>query len=309
MLWQRITFGALMIAGLVGIVWLDHTLAQNVGSEWTPKLLINLGLYAREGLVITLLVAAAMFFGTLELARLLRSAGYQPALFVALPVNVVFVFIPWVVRNGLNPDVSSDPSTDYQYTVGWLTLATAATFAAVMVRRRTAGAIGAIASTMLAIIYLGFLGAFLTRVRMWGDSSWLVLYALFVCKVCDIGAYFTGLAIGRHKLIEWLSPKKTWEGLIGGVAASVLLAWGLSAAARAWAPPWLSSALPAPNKALAFGAWMGLVGQAGDLVESLFKRDAGSKDSGAVVPSFGGVLDIIDSPVMTAPLAYWMLVR
>jgi phosphatidate cytidylyltransferase len=308
MLWQRITFGALMIAAMVGLVWLDDRIAQRLADDWTPKLLINLGLYAHEGLLFTAFVAVVAIFAVREMGRLLTAAGYQPSTFGAALASVVLVFIPFQVRNGLTDSVSADPATEAVYTVNWLLLAIGATFLLVAARRRTTGAIGAAASTLFMILYIGLLAAFVVRLRMW-SSAWLVAYYLLVVKICDIGAYFTGLAIGRHKLIEWLSPKKTWEGAIGGTIVTVATAWGVAWLVQQHGPPRIAPLFPQPRDAAWFGLAMAVVGQCGDLVESLLKRDARTKDSGAVVPAFGGILDIIDSPLLTAPVAYWMLIK
>lgn len=297
-----------MIAALIGLIWLDDYIAQHLAEDWTPKLLINLGFYAREGLLLTFVVAILSIFAVREMGRLMRGAGHEPAQVWATIACLGLVFIPWFVRNSLTEEVSADITTDYKYTQNWLTAMIAGTFLVVGARRRTAGAAGAIGATLLIILYIGVLSGYLVRIRMWG-SAWLVLYVLFVVKVCDIGAYFTGMAIGRHKMIEWLSPKKTWEGLLGGVAASALLAIGLAKLAAAYGPLSLRTTWPTTKQAAIFGVLMAFIGQLGDLVESLFKRDAQAKDSGAVVPAFGGVMDIIDSPLLTAPIAFWMLVK
>jgi phosphatidate cytidylyltransferase len=179
------------------------------------------------------------------------------------------------------------------------------------------GAISAAGATMFAIALLGLMPGFFLAIRRW-HAGWVVLAIILITKSGDIGAYFTGRLIGRHKLIPWLSPKKTWEGLAGGVALAALVAVGFA---------WISQStdlaailLTADHgerelvvrrydlwiAALA-GAFFALVGHAGDLMMSLFKRDAGVKDSGAAIPGFGGLLDVIDSILLVAPVAFWML--
>lgn len=172
--------------------------------------------------------------------------------------------------------------------------------------RQTEGVAAATGATLLAFVYLGLMGGFLIVLRR-EHSAWLVLGILLVTKSFDIGAFFTGRFFGRRKLIQWLSPGKTWEGLIGGLVVSSVVgaigAWfvGLGGVhvvsdavrLRVW-----------EGAAMGFG--FGLVGQAGDLFASLLKRDAGIKDAGQRLPGFGGVLDVIDSPIVVAPVAWWV---
>jgi phosphatidate cytidylyltransferase len=136
-------------------------------------------------------------------------------------------------------------------------------------------------------------------------SAWWIVGIILVTKACDSGAYFTGRAIGRHKLIPWLSPGKTWEGLAGGIALATIAGLVMAAASR-----WLPTAedhVPLWLGALC-GVVFALVGQFGDLAVSLLKRGAGMKDSSSLLPGLGGVLDVLDSPLMVAPVAYWILV-
>lgn len=181
--------------------------------------------------------------------------------------------------------------------------------AALMPRRRT-GAAMSLTTTVLMIVYVGWLGSFAVRLRCevpGPAGAWVILCWLAVAKLTDIGAYFCGVLWGRTKLLPTISPGKTVEGLVGGtvlaVAASVLagrIGGIMVTGEESW--PW-----PAWPASAGFGVLIALVGQLGDLTESLFKRAADRKDSGALVPSFGGVLDIIDSPLLTAPLAWWLL--
>ena len=122
----------------------------------------------------------------------------------------------------------------------------------------------------------------------------IILDILLMVKFTDIGAYFGGKALGRRKLIPWLSPGKTWEGLACGLlaAGAVGIAFTPQISQLTW------------YKALIFGILIGAVGQLGDLFESMMKRDAEVKDSGRLIPGFGGILDVIDSPLLAAPFAY-----
>jgi phosphatidate cytidylyltransferase len=172
--------------------------------------------------------------------------------------------------------------------------------------RETQGAIQRMAGTVLATMYLGGLGWFLVALRVkhsthsekFNGSTMIVVMILLCVKSTDIGAYFGGRALGRRKLIPWLSPGKTWEGLFFGLltAGCVGAICAHFINPPAFSLPWWKGAL--------FGIVIGGIGQLGDLLESLMKRDAEVKDSGQLVPGFGGILDIIDSPLLAAPFAY-----
>ena len=139
-------------------------------------------------------------------------------------------------------------------------------------------------------------------VRLHGLSSEgprLLLFALVITWAGDTVAYFVGRAIGKHPLAPHLSPKKTWEGAIASVAGSLLVGYGFS-----W---WLNAPVP---QLLAMAGVGNLAGQAGDLLESAYKRSAGVKDSGALLPGHGGILDRIDALILAIPAVwyYWVLV-
>lgn len=119
----------------------------------------------------------------------------------------------------------------------------------------------------------------------------LVLWLLLIVFASDIGAFFAGRAFGRRKLAPRVSPGKTWEGAMGGLAATALVAW---AAAAHYDLPWLPC--------IGFGCAVGIFSVIGDLTESMFKRAAGLKDSGALLPGHGGMMDRIDSITAAAPL-------
>jgi phosphatidate cytidylyltransferase len=125
-------------------------------------------------------------------------------------------------------------------------------------------------------------------------SPWYLLILLLFTSAADIGAYFAGRAFGRHKLAPLVSPGKTWEGVAGGVALVMLVA--------AVADRWLPVAL---GPFVLLGICVALLSVVGDLSESLFKRQAGVKDSGSLFPGHGGLLDRVDSLTAAAPL-FWL---
>jgi phosphatidate cytidylyltransferase len=167
--------------------------------------------------------------------------------------------------------------------------------------RQPGGAVVQMALAVWMTAYLGLLPSFLAQLRWVGKDSQgraAVALAVFTPKCCDIGAYFTGRLIGRHKMTPLLSPKKTWEGLLGGL----VFAAGMAVALNRLLGAGLSDV-----RAGAFGVTVGGVGALGDLAESLIKRDCQQKDASHAVPGFGGVLDVIDSIVFAAPVAYLWL--
>jgi len=160
------------------------------------------------------------------------------------------------------------------------------------------------ACTLLGVLYAPFLLSFLFRLLIqWGvpGGRWLVFFPILVVKVGDIGAYFVGCTFGRHKLIPRLSPKKTWEGLFGGLACALAagVLWWHFAAARVGP---LRLSLP---HAVALSLTLALAGVMGDLAESLLKRAANAKDSGGYFRGMGGVLDVIDSVLFAAPTMFF----
>jgi phosphatidate cytidylyltransferase len=164
------------------------------------------------------------------------------------------------------------------------------------------------AGTLLGVIYVAFLFNFLLKLVLgWGptvDGRRLLLYLIAVVKCTDIGAYSVGCAIGRHKFIPRISPKKTWEGVVGGVlcglAASLLFVFLAHGSIGPIHVSWVDAVI--------LGLVLSAAGVTGDLIESLLKRAAGVKDSGTFILGMGGILDVVDSLLFAAPLLY-MYVR
>jgi len=127
----------------------------------------------------------------------------------------------------------------------------------------------------------------------------LVFWLIAVSKLCDTGALLTGLAIGRHKMAPQISPKKTWEGLTGGVLISVIAGAALAWGCRDYLPPNFTPLIAA---VVAFP--IAVLGAISDLVESIIKRRAEIKDTGQTIPGIGGVFDLSDSLILTAPVGW-----
>lgn len=163
--------------------------------------------------------------------------------------------------------------------------------------------------TLLGIFYVGVSGSILTAIReriliesilpTYLDGGILVAVLFATIWICDSAAYFAGKAIGRHKMSRLISPNKTWEGAIAGFIFAILSALAAKYLAMKYLPL---------TTAMGIGAIIGTIGQAGDFVESLFKRDAGQKDSSQLIPGHGGVFDRFDSLLFSAPFVYlWLL--
>jgi len=149
------------------------------------------------------------------------------------------------------------------------------------------------AAGFFAVFYLGLLSGFVLGVRV-DFGVWCLLMFVFAVKSADIGAYTIGTLFGKHKCSPQISPSKTWEGLAGAVIFASIVAVVFSH----------FCGIMRLSFAIIFGVVFALLGQLGDLAESMIKRDAEQKDSAQIVPGFGGILDIIDSPLATAPVAY-----
>ena len=149
-----------------------------------------------------------------------------------------------------------------------------------------------------AVLYVGWLGHYFVLVRALPDGRDWFLLGLLATFASDTGAYFVGLSVGRHHMVPAISPKKTWEGLAGGVAAAV------AATVAVYAASAFAFDLP---RALGLGAALAAVAPLGDLAESLLKRGMGVKDLSALVPGHGGVLDRLDSLLFTLPVVYFFV--
>lgn len=158
-----------------------------------------------------------------------------------------------------------------------------------------------IASTMLGVVYVTLPLAIMLVIPFMlsgGEwSPWYFLFYLFIVWGNDIFAYLVGITLGRHRLCERISPKKSWEGFIGGIVGALgvgaTAAWVLDESYALW---------------LGLAAVVAITAVLGDLVESMFKREAGIKDSGKIMPGHGGLLDRFDALLLSSPFALAFLI-
>lgn len=281
MLHTRLVTGAILIALLAGLLWLDARWQDLPVQAWPGGSLPGGVLL---GSVAMLLLVPAL---TIELTRLLRAGGvaawsFGAALPVALAGFASVMFASWNLPFAAR-------AAAIVATLGLLPAAVALT------RADSAKALAESGRWLLLAGWIGALPACWIALR--AEAPWWALAgAVLVVKLNDMGAYFSGMALGKHRMVPWISPKKTWEGFLGGAACSVA------------AGTWLGERMGVGGmRGAAFGLLASLLGPIGDLSESILKRQAGAKDSGATVPGMGGAMDVLDSLLLTAPAAWWLL--
>ena len=169
-------------------------------------------------------------------------------------------------------------------------------------KSNTAGIL-AISTTLFGLMYVPWLLNFIQKINFFQnvDGHFYLLYFVVITKFSDTGAYAVGSLIGRHKMIPRISPGKTWEGFFGAIAVSTTASLLFVHLAQ--------DKMPAMNwkHAVILGVVLSITAVIGDLIESLFKREAGVKDSGAFFPGIGGILDLLDSLLFNAPIMYLYL--
>lgn len=307
-MWRdRILYGTLAVAGLIGVLALDAFLSREAAGAGGVKGLVL------HGMITTAVVALLAVGGAVEACALARAAGHDPARRVVVAAAFILVLIPWFMRAGM-PLPPSGPGAWADWK--WTGVAMAAAFMLIGVAAMRAselnGSIARIGTSCMMILYVGFLGSFVVRLRQavpGPDGAWVLLYFLLVVKSADIGAYAAGRFFGRRKVVPRISPNKTLEGFIGGGVMAVLVALAAAPVLLGEGPLAEEGVRWARGQSIVFGVAMAIVGPLGDLFESLLKRDAGVKDSGQCIPPFGGFLDLIDSPLFAAPVAWWLLTR
>ncbi len=278
MLKYRLLYGTLMTLLFTGLVvldgWLDGSLTSSPADDKTT-----------QGTILFILIACLIIPSQLELARLAKAKNLRIFTPVTIIASILFagawycrqlIEIPPVIHVFFLSAFSLFGLLLYQY-----------------FRYGTSEVIANCGASYFSITYIGLLSAFVLGIRI-DFGLWPLLMFIFVVKSSDIGAYAVGSLFGKHKFSPEISPGKTWEGMAGGAATAVIagVLFAVSCGIMAW---W---------SAVIFGICFAFIGQCGDLVESMMKRDAEQKDSSNKVPGFGGILDIIDSPLFAAPFAY-----
>lgn len=265
--WQRAITGTIFVAVLVGAI---------VMGGWYMHVLFGV----------------IVFLGLIEFYALFKNTESKPQIYTGA-ITGVSIYISWIL--------SMYFESTYYTILLLFSLCTLIIIASIELFRNTVRPFENISITISGIIYIvvpfSFLNVMSVDVNCHDvfHDYWPVLSVFILIWCNDTFAYLTGRLIGKHKLFERISPKKTWEGFIGGivfaVAAGIVLAYFLE-----WSYP----------KMITYGIVVGVIGTAGDLVESMLKRSVGVKDSGTILPGHGGILDRFDTVLFVVPVIFFL---
>jgi len=286
MLAWRLLVSAILIPAFAVLFFLD----QRAG-ESAPVLL---------ALALAIAVRSAW-----ELAQLFRVRSFEPSFAQTAFLSCAVVVSAWFphVSSGIPAygpfDTLGLPLFVFVIAVLWLLASNAARY------REPGGRMETLGAELIIVAYVGVLVCLTAELR-WvagAQAGYLVLGSLIIAAKCgDIGAYTLGRLFGRRKMAPRLSPGKTWAGAGGALIGSALGAWLW----LGWAPPYFDTrwtGCPAVWSVV-YGVVISIAGMIGDLCESLIKRDLGKKDAAALMPGFGGLLDLTDSVCYAGPIAY-----
>ncbi len=271
----RVIGAPLLLAALGAILYADHLRATN------------------GGLILLLAVVSAV--SSIEFHGFCAARGIATAKWVGT-ICVVALFLPWSLKPFLNDADPFDPAS--------ACLAVALLFLLYvllkLVFRNATFTPEAAGYSFLGFAYVGLLAVLPAMPVQAKDSIYYLLFLVATGKGSDMAAFVTGKTIGRHKMAPVVSPNKTWEGCIGGAIAGTAAGTYLLVATPLGQ---VYPGVPVPAL-LGFAFLVTMAGQLGDLVKSVFKRWAGVKDSGRLLPEFGGMLDMVDSFLVSIPVAH-----
>ena len=224
-----------------------------------------------------------------ELARIFENGGYRPWIYFVPLGSAALVIFRLLTR--------FDGSSALLGGIGLISLA----FHTLAFERGVKTSATDFLITMGSIIYVGWLASYIISLRQLPGGQYWTLLILLAIALADAGAYFIGSAFGRHKMMPLVSPKKTWEGYLGGVVIGTLVAVGFAMWFHSFAPEitW--------QKGLLSGVIISVICPMGDFGESMLKRQFGQKDSSQLIPGHGGFLDRIDSYLWAAIIGFYLI--
>jgi len=234
----------------------------------------------------TALVLVAVVVGQYEFYRMILARNIKPQFAIGMVIGGLVVLESY-----------------YPFFGGLDKLLLAASLMLIMIvrlfeRKPVDSAIEDVAYTFIGVFYVAILFSFQIVIRLGVDGKQWLVFLYFVIWASDIGAYAIGIPFGKHRLYVKVSPKKSVEGFVGALIASI----GMALICRVWFMPPIGL-----GETVGIALLLAVIGTIGDLVESLFKRAAGVKDSGGLIPGHGGILDRMDSMLFAAPALYYVL--
>ena len=273
--------------------------------------------------LLVIVSGAVALLAIAEFLKLVKHYGVQPLSFLTYGFVALFFVFVIIVSSGRTALLETT-STIYGMALA-ATLAPFIFLTAAMRRAELSSSYPAAAASTFAFAYVAMPMALLVEIRRQPAGAIWVIYTLLAVWAGDIFAYFVGKAIGRHHMSPEISPKKTWEGAIASILASVIIGtlWiqhapGISATLLRWGLIERRDGMwgleqPSLLPIILLSAVVNIAAQLGDLVESLIKRGAGVKDSGTILPGHGGMLDRIDAMLFAAPVVWaygaWRLMQ
>ena len=246
----------------------------------------------------TMLIALLGVAASLEFSRLVSTSRIQTFAFYGAVVTFCFILLRDV---NLLEIIDTAFNSDYIFPLLLASLVLPLMWSWLPARVKGGNSWLGGVWTIVGIVGIGWTLGHRVAMRGLEDGRNWVFLTLFVTFAYDTAAYFTGISLGRHKMAPGISPGKTWEGVAGGVAGAILVSLFFTLSTPLGLPiDWL--------QAVILGLLVSVFGQAGDLLESLFKRYTGVKDSGNAIPGHGGFLDRLDSIVLTGLVVYYYVV-
>jgi phosphatidate cytidylyltransferase len=265
--------------------------------------------------VLAVVTALVALLAVRELLKLAEGYGIQPLVWPTYVFAGSFFLLLALNFGDGKPLLST---AVFAYCAGFAAALAPFFFLAIAMRRaELSSAFPAALVSAFAFAYIALPLGMLVQVRQQWAGAIQVMYLLAVVWAGDILAYFVGRSLGRHLMSPRVSPKKTWEGAVASMAASLAVGWLFRTYATAISSFLLNAHLitrgdgyfalekPALGPVLVLSAALNIAAQLGDLVESLIKRGAGTKDSGAILPGHGGMLDRIDALLFAAPVLWY----
>jgi len=232
-----------------------------------------------------ILIMILAFLGLNEFYNIARKQGYKPSYILGSILTAYFIGITYYDNYNLNY---------FKYMI--VTFFIIICFILQLFKKDFSKVLPEISILIFGSIYLGYLLSFLLKVIFLPNGNYYLLCLFFITWANDVGAYIIGTNFGEIRIYPKISPNKTLEGSVGGILFSIIITFTLK--------NWLNLSF---NKLFFLGLILSMVGQLGDLFESILKRGSGMKDSGKLIPGQGGILDCFDSLLFTAPIFYYYI--